>query len=125
MVGTDHPAAGAIEQAVLGRQHDYRRRTETLILLDQRASLIAIQPRHDNVAENHFRLMVGNHRQRIETVFGKQYLTTSLHQKYFRATADGVAVVDDHYLDALQTSDFSQFFPPGGCAVSSVRGLRQ
>ena len=41
---TDQPAARAIEQPVLARQHDYRRVFKRLIVLDERARLVTIQP---------------------------------------------------------------------------------
>src|SRR3546814_8743514 len=53
-VGADDASAGAIEQAILGTQHDHRRIAERRIVLDQRAGLIAVQPRHHDVrSEEH------------------------------------------------------------------------
>src|ERR1700688_3505196 len=47
-----HAAAGAIEQAILGREHDDGRLVKAWTALDQRAGLVAIEPGHQDVAEN-------------------------------------------------------------------------
>jgi hypothetical protein len=76
------------------------------ILLDQRTGLVAVKARHHDVAEDDVRMVVGNLRQRIETVFRQHDLAAGLHQKYFGAASDGVAVVDHHHLDAVQIDCF-------------------
>src|SRR5678815_1276079 len=53
LVGARQPAAGAIENAVLAGEHDHRRRPEIGVLLDERAGLIAVEPRHHDVDEDH------------------------------------------------------------------------
>src|SRR5579862_2014914 len=52
VLGADDAAAGAIEQPVLGGQHDDRDGAENLVVLDQRAGLVAIQARHHDVDED-------------------------------------------------------------------------
>src|SRR5687768_5577445 len=42
LLGADDAAARLVEQAVLGRQHDHRRRLEELVVLDQGAGLVAV-----------------------------------------------------------------------------------
>src|SRR5271163_1446195 len=42
MLGANDAPAGAVEQAVLAREHDHRNLPEHLVVLDQRASLITI-----------------------------------------------------------------------------------
>src|SRR5688572_18385777 len=56
VLGTDNAATRAIEQAVLGRQHDDGDVAENLVVLDQGAGLVAIQPRHHDVDEDDIRL---------------------------------------------------------------------
>jgi hypothetical protein len=46
--------------------------------------------------------MVGDFRQRVKAVDGKDDLTSSLHEKYLRASPDRIAVVNDHHLDVAQ-----------------------
>src|SRR6187549_1718281 len=68
VLGADDAAPGAIEQAVLGRQHDDGNVAEHLVVLDQRAGLVAIQARHHDVDEDDVRLVVGDLGQGIEAV---------------------------------------------------------
>src|SRR5664279_6269867 len=46
LVGSHHPAAGPIEEAILRRQHDHRGPLEFLVLLDERAGLVTVEARH-------------------------------------------------------------------------------
>src|ERR1700761_7742135 len=62
------PATSTIEQAILRRQHDHGNRTENLVVLDERARLIAIQARHHDVDEHDVRLMIRDFRKSIEAV---------------------------------------------------------
>ena len=50
------PAARAIKQSVLARQHDDRDRLEDLVVLDERTGLITVESRHHDVNENYIRL---------------------------------------------------------------------
>src|SRR5512138_707004 len=65
---TDDATARAIEQTVFARQHDDWNGTEDLVVLDERAGLIAVEPRHHDVDEDNVRLMIRDLRQRIEAV---------------------------------------------------------
>src|SRR5690606_35873707 len=65
LLGADDAAARLVEQAVLGRQHDHRRVLEQLVVLDQRAGLVAIQARHHDVDENDLWSLVGDLGQRL------------------------------------------------------------
>jgi hypothetical protein len=60
------------------------------VFLNQCTGLVAIEARHHDVDKNHIRLVVGDLRQRIETIFRKDDFAASLHQKNFGAAADGV-----------------------------------
>src|SRR5579883_318064 len=60
LLRADDAAPRLVEQAVLRRQHDHRRGLEHLVVLDQRAGLVAVQPRHHDVDENDVRLLVGD-----------------------------------------------------------------
>jgi hypothetical protein len=70
------------------------------ILLDQRTGLVAVQARHQDVAKDHMRLVIVDLCQRVEAVFRQHHLGTGLQQKYLGGLADGVRIVDHHYLDA-------------------------
>jgi hypothetical protein len=79
-----------------------RRSGEFGVLLDQGAGLVAVQTRHHDVAKNQVGLVVGDLGQGVEAVLGEQHLAARLGQKYLSATPDGVGIVDDHHLDAVQ-----------------------
>src|SRR5690348_1273934 len=100
LLGTHDPAARLVEQAVLGGQHDHRRGTEHVVVLDQRAGLIAIQPRHHDVHEDDVGTQIGDLGQRLETVHGGQHLRALFLQQGLGGTADGLRVVDDHHLQS-------------------------
>jgi chemotaxis signal transduction protein len=68
-----------------------------------RTGLIAIQPRHHDVAKNDAGLMVGDFGQRIESILGEHHLTAGLNEKNLGAAPYGVAVVDDHDPNAAQS----------------------
>ena len=124
LVGADHASTCAIKQAILGRQHDQRRVAKTLVFLDQRAGLVTVEPRHHDVAENDFGLMVGDLGERVKTILGQHHLTSGLHEKNLGAAPDGVAIVNNHYLDATQIDGFCQFLPPDCLTVRRLeRGL--
>src|SRR6185312_15276174 len=68
---------------------------ELHVALDDGAGLVAIEPRHQDVAENQLRLMVIDLGQRVKTVFRQHHLVAALLEKNFGAAPNGVAVVDD------------------------------
>ena len=49
-------------------QHDHRNLTENLVVLDERAGLIAVEPRHHDINENDVGLMVRDLRERIKSI---------------------------------------------------------
>jgi hypothetical protein len=102
LVGADHPTAGAVEKAVFRREHDHRHRVETAVFLDQRTGLVTVEPRHHDVDEDQFRLVVGDFRESIKAILRQDHRASRLQQEDFRAAANGVRVVDHHHLDALQ-----------------------
>src|SRR5690606_9192527 len=71
LLRADDAATRLVEQAVLGGQHDHRRGLEFLVALDQRAGLVAVEPRHHDVDEDDLGLLVGDLRQRLEPVAGR------------------------------------------------------
>ena len=56
--------------------------------------------------------MISDFGQRVETVFGEQYLTARLLEKYLSAPPNGIAVVDDHHLDVAQLAQINQLKSP-------------
>ena len=100
LVRADHAPARPVEQAVLRRQHDHRRMLEFAVLLDERASLVAVQPRHHDIDEDHVRLVVRDLGQGVKAVLGEDHRAPRLQEEDLRAAAYGVRVVDHHDLDA-------------------------
>ena len=47
-------------------------------------------------------LVIGDLRQRVETVLGEDDLAAGLHEKYLSAAPDGIAVIDDHHAYARE-----------------------
>src|SRR5689334_13747941 len=58
LLRADETPPRAIEQPVLARQHDDRRVLERAVVLDQRAGLITVEPRHHDVDEDDVGAMV-------------------------------------------------------------------
>ena len=114
LIRSDHATARPVEQAILGGKHDHRCCLETRILLDQGTGLVAIEPRHHDVAEDHAGLMVGDLGQRIEPILRQHDLTPGLDEKYLGTTPYRIAVVNHHDLDATQSRQISQFTCPLG-----------
>jgi hypothetical protein len=98
-IGAGEPAACAVEHAVLAGQHDHRRRFEQRVLLDERAGLVTVEPRHHDVDEDDLRLVVADLCQRVEAVLGEDDFVACLAQEQLGASTNGVAVVDDEHLD--------------------------
>src|SRR4051812_18612450 len=94
----DHAAARLVEHAVLGRQHHDRNRSEFGVALDDCAGLVAVQPRHQDVAEDQVGLVVVDLRQCIEAILGQHHFVATLLEEDLRTAADGVAVIDHQHL---------------------------
>src|SRR5580698_8934356 len=119
-------AAGPIEEPVLARQHDHRNLPEYLVVLDQGAGLVAVEPRHHDIHEHDVRLMVGDLGKRIESVDGGEHLTALLGQQGLGGPSDGLAVVDHENFESrefrLTVADHAlhesalESAPPGGRA---------
>jgi hypothetical protein len=104
LLGADDAATRLVEQAVLGRQHDHRRVLEHLVVLDQRAGLVAIQSRHHDVDEDDLRLLVGDLGQCLEAIGrGRDFGPLALEQG-FSGPADGFRVVDHHHPQAPEAA---------------------
>src|SRR5690606_17495724 len=119
LLGTDDAAARLVEQAILGGQHDHRRRLEFLVALDQRAGLIAVQARHHDVDEDDLRLLVGDLGKRLETVARGDDLAALALEQGLGGTADGLGIVDDHDPQATQCPGWSRVvchYPVSPCA---------
>jgi hypothetical protein len=80
-VGAGEPAARTVEHAILAGEHDHRRGLELGVLLDEGAGLIAVEPGHHDVDEDHLRLVVADLRQRVEAVFGEDHVVAGLAQE--------------------------------------------
>src|SRR3546814_7485467 len=68
LLGANDASARLVEQTVLGRQHDDRRGTKHLVVLDQSTGLVTVQTRHHYIDEDDLRVLIGNFCQRFETV---------------------------------------------------------
>jgi hypothetical protein len=91
--------ARAIEQSVFARQHDHGNRLEHLVVLDQRAGLIAIEPRHHNVDKHDIRLMIGNLGQSVEAIHRGEYLAAFFSQQRLGGTTNSLTIVDHQDLE--------------------------
>src|SRR5690606_21273450 len=94
LLGADDAPAGLVEQAVLGRKHDDRRGLEQLVVLDQRAGLVAVQARHHDVDEDDLRLLVGDLRQRLEAVDRSGDFRAFPPEQRLGGAADRLRIVD-------------------------------
>jgi len=123
------PAATArtVEETILAGEHDDRGVLETRTLLDQRTGLIPVQSRHQHVAEDDVRPVVGQFGQRIETVLGQHDHAASLFQKDLRTPANGVAVVDHHDRQSGDALGAAHFLPssPVDTDVSAAARLSE
>src|SRR5690606_6686356 len=125
LLGADDAPAGLVEQAVLGREHDHRRGFEQLVVLDQRAGLVAVQARHHDVDEDDLRLLVGDLRQRLEAIHCGGDFRSFPAQQGLGGSADRLRVVDHHDPEALEAAGRFLFcshqkFPWRGDAGTSV-----
>jgi len=68
------------------------------VALDDGAGLIAVETRHQDVAENQVRLVVVDLGKRVVPVLRQKNLMPTLLQKNFGTAPDGVAVIDDKHL---------------------------
>ena len=75
-------------------------RRELGVALDDRAGLVAVEARHQDVAEDQVGIVVVDLRQRVEAVLGEEHLVAALLQEDLGAAPDGVAVVDDEHLQS-------------------------
>ena len=80
-VRAGEPAARAVEHAVLAGQHDHRRGLELRVLLDERAGLVAVEPRHHDVDEDDLRLVVADLGEGVEAVLGEDHVVPGLAQE--------------------------------------------
>ena len=71
-------------------------------MLDQRAGLIAIEPRHHDVDEHDVGLMIGDLGECVEAVDRRVDLAAFLRQQGLGGAPDRLAVVDDKDLQALE-----------------------
>lgn len=73
---------------------------KSLVALDDGASLVTIEPRHENIAENNVGMCVVDAGEGIKSVFCQQHFVSALFQKNFCATSNGIAVVDYKYFQS-------------------------
>ena len=72
------------------------------VALDDGAGLVAVKPRHQDVAEDELGVVVVDLGQRVETVLGQHHFVPALAQEDLCAATDGIAVVDDQHLGAFR-----------------------
>src|SRR5690606_19452903 len=119
LLRADDSAARLVEQAVLGGQHDDRRRLEFLVALDERAGLVAVEPRHHDVDEDDLWLLVGDLGQRLEAITGRHDLAALALEQGFGGAADGLGIVDDQNPQATQCPGWGRVvchYPVSPCA---------
>src|SRR5690606_1599048 len=104
LLGTHDAPARLVEQAVLGGQHDHRRLLEHLVVLDQRAGLVAVQARHHDVDEDDLRLLVGDLGEGLEAVSCGRDLGAFALEQGLRGASDGFRVIDHHHPPAPQAA---------------------
>src|SRR5580700_3856128 len=95
-------AARPIEKAVLARQHDHGNLFEYLVVLDQGAGLVSVEARHHDVDEHDIRLVVGDLREGIETIDGREHFAALLGEECFSGTANRLTVIDHEDLEARE-----------------------
>lgn len=95
---TNNASTSPVEQPILAREHDHRNILEDIVMFDQGACLVAIEPRHHNIDENHIRMVIGNLRQCFEAICGSCDFTPCLLQKAFSCPSDSFTIIDDHDL---------------------------
>src|SRR4029434_9026072 len=101
-VRSDYACFGLVEETVLARQHDDRRRLELAVVLDERAGLIAVEARHHDVDEDDLRTGVRDLREGIEAIGRSGDFASRLREQRFGAAADRLRVVDDQNFDAAK-----------------------
>lgn len=82
------------------------------VALDDGAGLIAVQLRHQDVAEDELWLKVIHFRQRVKAIFGQQHFVAALFEKNFSTTSNGVAVIYHQHFE--KCFGCTQFEPPLG-----------
>src|SRR6266581_3935374 len=90
------------QELVLGKRLDHGNGTENLVVLDERARLIAVQARHHDVDEHDVRLVIRDFRERIEAIDRRKDLTPLLGEECLGRAANRLTVVDDQNLEALE-----------------------
>src|SRR6185503_6902784 len=120
-VRAGEPPARAIEYPVLAREHDDGSGAQRRVLLDERAGLVAVEPRHHDVDEDDLRLVIRDLGERVEAVFSQEHFVAGLAQEHLRALPDRVAVVDDEYSDRPRSCVAHAVCSPH---VSTRRSLR-
>src|SRR5882672_4231525 len=107
LVRTHHPAARPIEQSVLRGEHDHGRPRKMRVLLDERAGLVPVQARHQNVHEYDIGLVIRDLRECVEAVLSQNHLASGLDEKNLGAATNRVRIVDHHDFDAGQIRRFA------------------
>ena len=127
LLGADDAPSRLVEKTILRGQHDHRRALEHLVVLDQRAGLIAVLTRHHDVYEDDLRLLIGDLGERLEAVGRGDDLAAFLAQQRLGGPADRLRVVDDHDLDAGQAALFRVIHlePPATDCLKRITGMRK
>src|SRR5215813_6564411 len=89
----NHASTRTIEQAVLRRQHYHGCSGKTRTALDERAGLVTIEARHQDVAEDDVRRVVVDLRERFEAVLREDDLAAGLCEENLRTAPNGVRII--------------------------------
>ena len=100
-IRADYAAPRLVEQPVLAGQHDDRGVAVIRVVLDDRRRLVAIEPGHHDVNENHVRLVASDLGKGFKAVFGRDDTAPFVGQHGFGGSADGGAVVNDKHAQLL------------------------
>src|SRR3970282_2101376 len=93
-----------VEQPILGRKHDDRCCLESLVVLDQRTRLVAIQPRHHDVDEDDLRLRGGGLGEGFGPLGRCDHFAAFAFEQRLGGAPDGLGVIDHHDPQPGQTA---------------------
>lgn len=96
---SNHTTTRFVKHPILGGQHHHGDVGKARVALDDRAGLISVEPRHEDVAEHKIGLIVVDLGQRVKAILCHKHLVPTLFQEDFGASTDRVAVIDHQDLE--------------------------